>query len=85
MSLVLVGGGCIAQDTWTGFYYPDIEDMSFYEESGELSSLEDCRSWVAKRRLMHSKDWVMNDDYECGTNCHYDPFLDLNRCDETVQ
>ena len=51
-------------EKWTGFFYPDKNDLTVDEEFGEYSSLEACRQ--AANNKMANND---NADYECGLNC----------------
>ena len=57
------------RDTWTGFYYPDldkIDDQSTWRLSPPLKSLDECRAWVNS-----VKHGFGDDDYSCGRNCRF--------------
>lgn len=65
----LVGQYKTKRDIWTGFYYPDIEnidDQKTWIVSPPLYSLEECRNWVNSVR--RSSD---NSDYSCGKGCYF--------------
>ena len=80
--LILLGAGC--GERWIGFYYPDRSDLSVSRRSQELSSLEECRSWVDDQRSLR-RDEETQDDYECGRRCRYDKDWDGYICKETVR
>lgn len=81
--LVLFGVGC--RERWIGFYYPSKSDLSTFTKSPELSSLEECRSWVEQTKGSMSNHADAEDDYECGKNCSYDKNFDGYICQETVR
>ncbi|MBT6691178.1 hypothetical protein HOB10_02520 [Candidatus Parcubacteria bacterium] len=74
---LLMGAGC-SNKSWTGYYYPDSNDLEYYKTSFGFESLEDCRDW-ALSIANDNENW----DYECGYNCRVDKDLAINVCDKT--
>lgn len=62
VALVYYLSGGLKPDVWTGFAYPDKNNLSIHKETGEFESLDECRA--ATIRFIDS-----NGDYECGLNC----------------
>lgn len=61
--------GVFENKTWTGYYYPDINqitDQSTWVIQPGLESLDACRSWV-QTVANPEADY----DYQCGFNCTY--------------
>ena len=56
---------CTAEE-WTGFVYPDRNELRVHEEIGRHRTLADCRD--AARRHIASSGYT-DADYECGLNC----------------
>lgn len=80
--LVLFGAGC--QTKWIGFYYPDPINLSVYERSPELPSLEECRKWIENQKfLRNAKEGEY--DYECGSDCKYDEGWEAYICKDTIK
>lgn len=77
-AVLLLGAGCNSGN-WTGFYYPDFNDMSKWTTSPKLDSLDECRDWVDG-----VADYSKMFDYECGYKCEYNAGYGLNICEETV-
>lgn len=80
------------KEEWTGFFYPNAEDLSEWTESSEVfKDIESCRDWVLyQRNIAHSKNPEFYDnfgysDYECGLNCEFRAEYGLNVCEKTVQ
>ncbi len=75
--------GCSENSDWTGFYYPDKnnigDEFSWIIEPG-LNSLEECQDWVADTAGTNT-----NYDYECGYKCRYDNNYGMNICEETLK
>ncbi len=84
LSALLLGAGCAGSETWLGFYYPDSGDLTVYQTSGELESLDECRDWVDEQNSYYNPYGTRNYDYECGSNCQYNSDYDMYSCDETV-
>lgn len=63
--LPLAVWGCF-QEEWTGFVYPDKNNLQVHREIGTYSSLEQCRD--VAHDTIHNAKWN-NADYECGLNC----------------
>ena len=73
--------GCTT-DTWTGFYYPDINNRSKFITEGPLNTPEECRDWVNSQAKHNTGRY----EYACGKNCKVDALLEgIPDCDETVQ
>lgn len=72
-------------DTYTGFYYPDANNLTNDIQSEEtFNSLEICRDWVDEQKSIHNPDGTKQDDYECGKNCDLSggkPYI----CEETLE
>lgn len=75
--LCLLGCG----QEWTGYAYPDRNDLTEYRRVGTFQSLEECRaeSLNLLRELVRSPE--QRGDFECGLNCRYRN--GLNVCDRT--
>ena len=67
-------------DEWSGFVYPDADDLTNHLEIGEFESLGEC-SQAAQSRI-RNEGW-RNADYECGSNCR--PFGTQSLCEETLR
>jgi hypothetical protein len=64
--IVGAGAGCF-QEEWSGFVYPNKNNLTNHRAIGNFSSLEQCRS--ASVSLIKNSKW-RNADYECGLNCN---------------
>lgn len=83
LSLAIILSGCSLGNNWTGFYYPDknnIGDESKWIIQPGLKTLQDCRDWVAG-----VADNNPEFDYECGYKCKYDKDYELNICKKTEE
>jgi len=81
--LVLLGAGCLFKENWTGFYYPDadnIGDESSWVIQLGFETLDECRDWVDVVSYGNK-----NFDYECGSGCRYDKTYGMNICKTTEQ
>ena len=72
----------LKKDNWTGFYYPDRNNLFLFTQSPEFSSLEECRDWVNTQIYIYNP-YDLNYDYECGKNCKLQE-SGLYLCDETT-
>ncbi|MBU2509664.1 hypothetical protein KKE33_04805 [Patescibacteria group bacterium] len=75
--------GCSSQEDWTGFYYPDadnIGDESSWVIQPGFESLEECRDWVNDVSVGNH-----NFDYECGYDCRYNKDFGASICKKTEQ
>ena len=68
-------------EVWTGFVYPNADDLTAHRAIGEFPSLEACRSAVLNT-ISHN-GWE-NADYECGLNCEPSEY-GINICKETAE
>jgi hypothetical protein len=70
------------KDQWSGYFYPDRENLSSWIESPTtFKSLDLCRAWA------HNKATELNletgqYDYECGLNCKIKD--GMNICKKTL-
>lgn len=71
---------CSGGKTWTGYYYPDknnIGNENTWVIQPGFENIDDCRDWV---------DGVAKDnqnyDYECGYNCTYRQNYKMNVCEK---
>lgn len=83
VALVLSGCSTATSNDWTGFYYPDkdnIGDESTWVIQPGLSSLEACRNWIDGKAGSNS-----NFDYECGNKCRFDDSYKMTICKETLK
>lgn len=58
---------CTKGDTWSGFFYPDKNDLTVDQPLGNFSSLQECREAAILKMQSTQND---NADYECGLNCN---------------
>jgi uncharacterized protein YxeA len=70
------------KDVWTGYFYPDMNNLSSWIKSGEtFGSIEECRDWVDNTAIDLDLQRDVY-DYECGLNCRYKN--GFNVCEETL-
>lgn len=72
-------------EVWTGYFYPNANDLTNHIETGEFESLEECRdttiSYADSMGIPYGQY-----DYECGLNCEArSEYGGLNVCKETLQ
>lgn len=70
---------------YVGYFYPDIENMEYWDESGAFGSVNECKEWVDKMVVKYK---ATNFDYECGKDCYKgDPYdqNNLYTCRTSVQ
>ena len=83
--MVLILGtitGCSKKDEeWSGFVYPNKNNLTDHRNIGTYSSLEQCRD--AALSLMSTSNWF-NGDYECGLNCKSSSYGGM-LCDKTLK
>ncbi|MBT4255433.1 MAG: hypothetical protein HOI47_25215 [Candidatus Scalindua sp.] len=85
LTLLFAGTGCAITKTWTGYYYPDannIGDSSSWIIEGGFGSLTECRNWVDAVASLENN---VNFDYECGYDCEYNSTYGMSVCDRTEQ
>jgi hypothetical protein len=85
--------GCRKEHTWSGYAYPNRNDLTQHLEVGAFTSLEDCRqaAHAVLRRHHEStcrgdacdEDPLARGDYECGLDCK--PRNGINVCKETLR
>jgi len=74
--------GCSLTQEWTGFYYPDKNDISNsskWKIQSDFETVKDCRNWIAQTAGSNPTF-----DYECGLNCRTDK-SGLYICKETIK
>lgn len=79
--ILLFLAGCSSEKTWTGYYYPDknnIGDEKTWVIQPGFENIDYCREWVDNV----AKD-NQNYDYECGYNCTYRQEYKMNVCEKT--
>jgi len=66
---------------WTGWIYPDANDLTVSIKLGEFRDFEACQAAAINNlRSMRAAD---GGDYECGRSCKFRPELGLDVCKET--
>lgn len=82
----------VKKEGWTGFFYPNAEDLSRWTESDKLfDSIDSCRGWVDTQLNVYvinnpgTDIRKVNYDYECGLNCKFKSEYGLNVCEKTIQ
>lgn len=73
--------GCLFQEEWTAFVYPNANDLSSHQEFGPFSSFPDCQ--VAAINNLRGRGLATKGDYECGLNCEYNAEWRTRICEET--
>jgi len=73
--------GCLFEEEWTAFVYPNMHDLSSHQEFGPFSSFQDCQ--VAAINNLRGRGLAAKGDYECGLNCEYSPEWQTRICEET--
>ncbi len=78
------------KEEWTGFFYPNAEDLSGWIKSDRLfDSIESCRDWIDYQvdvSMLENPEFYEEGgdyDYECGLNCRLKS--GMNVCEETIQ
>ena len=82
LALHWVWNNVISPPKWIGFYYPSASNLSNYEQSPELNSLEECRDWVDEASNGRTDTGF---DYECGKDCKLSETGGIYICDETLE
>lgn len=80
---ILFFTSCSAYSNWTGFYYPDadnIGDESLWKIQPGFETIDDCRDWIKEVSIGNN-----NFDYECGYGCRYEKEYEMNICKETIR
>jgi len=66
---------------WTGWVYPNANDLTFSVSLTGFHSFEQCQSaTISELRQLPDPD---RGDYECGRSCRWDPTFRANVCKET--
>ena len=67
---LLIGGPAHSWwfDEWTGFVYPDRNNLTQHIEIGTFRKLEECRN--AAILTMRNNGWATKGDFEFGLNCN---------------
>jgi len=67
---LLIGGPAHSWwfDEWTGFVYPDRNNLTQHIEIGTFKKLEECRNVAIL--TMQNNGWATKGDFECGLNCN---------------
>lgn len=72
------------KETWVGFYYPDVSDLTKSIQSPTFKSLDECRVWVNSQVHLYNPSGE-GYDYECGKNCRFDKDYQVYICKETIR
>lgn len=79
--LFLLSGCDDRAKEWTGWAYPNRNDLTVSESLSGFNSFEECQEAVInKLRTYPDPD---AGDYECGYMCRYNPSMQTNVCKET--
>jgi len=79
--IVISLSACSINKTWTGYYYPDknnIGDETAWIIQSGFKNIDDCRDWVDETAKNNR-----NYDYECGYNCSYRQKYGMDVCEKT--
>jgi hypothetical protein len=53
-------------ETVDAFYYPDRNDLTQFQQTTDLDSVDDCRAWVSSAAALNGDPSLFRGDYECG-------------------
>ena len=82
MAATLLLAGCGQRTLWTGFVYPDAEDLTVSVEIGRFDTFEQCRSGALKTLEAFGRSQA--GAFECGRACsRNDDTGNLAVCAET--
>jgi len=68
-------------EEWTGFAYPNKNNLTTHIKVGEFETLQHCRD--ATLKYLSSLNAIYKGDYKCGLNCEFKPEWQTNVCEET--
>lgn len=74
--------GCFKEE-WTGYVYPDRENLARSQTIGTFGSLEECGDMA--RAELARLGATSRGDYECGLNCEYQTAYGMSVCKETAR
>lgn len=77
---VLMLASCGGSADWTGFVYPDPNDLTVSAEIGRFRSFEQCR--IASMRALEAFGRP-GGTFECGKGCRYRKDVGMQVCAET--
>jgi hypothetical protein len=72
---------CTQPAAWTGFVYPDANNLTVSAEIGQFDSFEECRT--ASIRTLGAFAAIHQGTFECGRSCRWHADLGLKVCAET--
>ena len=81
IGLLLLVAGCGRKADWTGFVYPDADNLTVSAEIGRFATFEQCRAGALKTLGAFGRLGV--GAFECGRSCRYSPDTRLAICAET--
>lgn len=58
--------GWFRESTYTGYFYPDVDNLDYSLKQSGLKDLAACQDW-AKNQSLRDSDGLY--DYQCGKNC----------------
>lgn len=77
----LAMSGCF-KDEWSGFVYPNKNDLTEHINIGTYKSLEECRASAVS--ALNKISPISVGDYECGLNCESRSGMgDVKVCEKT--
>lgn len=77
----LLLGSCEQRADWTGFVYPNGENLTVHAEIGRFTTFEQCRDGSIKTLAAFGQLGIGT--FECGRACRYSPDTGLAICAET--
>lgn len=81
IALTLSLSACGGKPDWTGFVYPNAEDLTVSAEIGRFQTFEQCAA--GSIRTLGAFGRLGIGTYECGRACSYSPDTGLAICAET--
>lgn len=81
LGLALLVVGCGQRADWTGFVYPDANNLTLSAEIGRFDTFEQCRAGAVQ--TLRTFGVLEFGTYECGRACRYDDQTNLAVCAET--
>ena len=80
--LLFASLGC-GKERWSGYVFPDRNNLLVNRTVGEFQSLEACKD--ASMETLQEMNATQNGYYECGKNCKSGSDYYLRDCEKTVR
>jgi len=77
----LLLASCSASPNWTGFVYPDANNLTVSVQIGRFKTFEQCRASALETLVVFGVP--DRGTFECGRDCHPSKDTGLNVCAET--